>query len=334
MNIIKCPNCGEDNLSVEIFNDKGEALLNGRIVCADCGIWYKIEDQIVDLMPVNLREKSRYNEFSRKWKLECQYFNSGGNESVSSQKKQIDFFRNCSSDYDSKVLNRVYNRILDRLYLEPWINENKTSADVLVIAGGSGREAIPLAKAGCKVFCIDISEDMMKVALNKATVENLVDRIVFILADADNLPFKSGVFEAAVCWGALHHLPNPASVIKAAGDTLRVGGRWISCDPNDSPVRFVYEGVSRIWRLYPEEANEDPLMKQEEIKEWCKRANIVVNIIYSTYILPHILEFMNEKHVYEFVKLTDKLFGRIPLLKKMAGGLIAIGVKTSSFQVS
>ena len=70
---------------------------------------------------------------------------------------------------------RVYDAITWK-YLEPYVPSSSSSL-VLDAGGGTGRWAIPMAKKGCKVILLDISEKMLNVARQRVEVERLEGRI-------------------------------------------------------------------------------------------------------------------------------------------------------------
>ena len=71
MDIIICPSCRKDNLVLSVFERDAHARVqNGMLTCADCDMWFKIEDQVVDLLPVASREVDKYQSFAKKWNLE------------------------------------------------------------------------------------------------------------------------------------------------------------------------------------------------------------------------------------------------------------------------
>jgi len=70
---------------------------------------------------------------------------------------------------------------------------------VLEIGSGVGTTAVYLAKRhGCRVVGVDISERMVEWARKRAKRQGLEDRVEFRVADAQDLPFEDGLFDAAI----------------------------------------------------------------------------------------------------------------------------------------
>ncbi|KQC15957.1 MAG: methytransferase partner Trm112 [Methanothrix sp.] len=56
MEILACPMCKGD-LKLEVFEEKDEDILNGKLCCKSCGKCYPIEDGIPNMLPPDLREE-------------------------------------------------------------------------------------------------------------------------------------------------------------------------------------------------------------------------------------------------------------------------------------
>lgn len=72
-------------------------------------------------------------------------------------------------------------------------------AYVLYVGCGSGITACYIAKRySCRVLGIDISEEMINLSNRRAKREGVKNRVEFSVADAQNLPFTDGVFDAVI----------------------------------------------------------------------------------------------------------------------------------------
>ncbi len=76
------------------------------------------------------------------------------------------------------------------------IDEDKK---VLVIGCGTGFNACYIVrKFGCRLVGVDIAEEAIKKAKERAESENLRDRVEFRVGDAYALPFEAGTFDAVI----------------------------------------------------------------------------------------------------------------------------------------
>jgi len=73
---------------------------------------------------------------------------------------------------------------------------------ILDVATGTGKQAVAFARKGFDVIGVDLSEAMLKVAIDKNKYENAR----FEIADAVNLPFKDNSFDVSCVSFALHDM--------------------------------------------------------------------------------------------------------------------------------
>jgi ubiquinone/menaquinone biosynthesis C-methylase UbiE len=100
--------------------------------------------------------------------------------------------------------------------------------DVLDVACGTGRYAIPLAQAGARVTGVDLSEEMLDLARRKAAGSGL--SLDLRVGDVRALPFADASFDLAVCALALCHLPDLNPAAQELARVLRPGGRVVVSD--------------------------------------------------------------------------------------------------------
>jgi len=86
---------------------------------------------------------------------------------------------------------------------------------VLDVAGGSGEPALTLARAvrpGGRVVATDLVPGMLDVARRRAADAGL-DNVDFVVADAEDLPFPDGGFDAVTCRFGLVYAGDPARAL-------------------------------------------------------------------------------------------------------------------------
>lgn len=122
---------------------------------------------------------------------------------------------------------------------------------VLDVGTGKGLLAMALADQGVSVVSIDVDSSDQALARLLAEEAGVRDRIDFIRGDAARLPFPPDRFGAVAMMAVLHHLKDPASVLRDMKRAVRPGGVLIVAD-------FSEEGFELVDRVHREEGGEHP----------------------------------------------------------------------------
>jgi len=123
----------------------------------------------------------------------------------------------------------LYYRIYDAItwkYIEPYVPKDP-DALVLDAGGGTGRWAIRMARKGCKVILVDISEGMLKIAAEKVKKERLQNKITIKEGDITKTGYADETFDMILCEHALFLFKEPDIVIKELKRILKKKSRLI-----------------------------------------------------------------------------------------------------------
>jgi 2-polyprenyl-3-methyl-5-hydroxy-6-metoxy-1,4-benzoquinol methylase len=130
--------------------------------------------------------------------------------------------RPCNIRHSTKPVGtrEYYDEVEARKYLvEPHIPrfadfERWNGKKVLEIGCGIGTDTINFARAGAQVTAVDLTEQSLQVARQRAKVFGLEDRIRFIQADAETLSESVPVepYDLVYSFGVIHHTPDPNRV--------------------------------------------------------------------------------------------------------------------------
>lgn len=103
---------------------------------------------------------------------------------------------------------------------------------VLDVGGGSGYFSLAIAERlrGGKLFCIDLSPEMLRHLRRKAERQNLADRVEAKLGNAYELPLEDSTIDLATSNGVFHELARPARALLEIRRVLKPGGRVIITD--------------------------------------------------------------------------------------------------------
>lgn len=109
------------------------------------------------------------------------------------------------------------------------------------IACGSGATSVKMAKAGGRVYGIDIREKAMRNARLIAGKHNCS----FCLGNAEVLPYKSNVFDKVACICALEHFQNDDLALKEMYRVLKTGGTLVLTVDS-----FTYRGIKNSFQQF------------------------------------------------------------------------------------
>lgn len=325
LSLITCPNCGEDKFAIEQYKSDANEIIDGRLICKSCNIWYRIENGIIDLLPLSLRRSDKYDVFAKEYGLN---FETIAENKDGQKKHQMRFFARFSRTYDKEVAYNPYFSTFDRVIFGDWIKRNLQSGQTILDLGcGSGIQSTLLAQRKIYTVGVDISEEMLLLAKRKAQDIGVSEYLELIIGDAEKSPVKDGSFDAGYMVGTLHHVQNPEMVVRDVSRKLKKGGRIFTSDNHKSPVRFLFDFLMKIWKLYDEEARDEPLFMEKQLNTWYQSAGIKSEIKLSTYLPPHIFLFMNNGISDVVLKISNAIFGTIPYIREVAGIIVVEGEK-------
>jgi ubiquinone/menaquinone biosynthesis C-methylase UbiE len=123
-------------------------------------------------------------------------------------------------------------------------------ADVAVdLASGPGTLALRFAKQVRWMCAYDLTPAILMRARQKAAQEGLLGKLGFAIGDAQTLPFADGALDLAVTSYSLHHISDPARVIREMARVVKRGGRVGLIDiivPEDLKVRALNHRIEWI----------------------------------------------------------------------------------------
>lgn len=311
---------------VRVFDASGDDVIEGAVITAKG--WYRIEHGILDALPEALAVQDVRRTFAKRHNLpfpDAAPVSAAAHDSA--KVEQREFFKADSSVYDRDVSNRSFYVASDRICFGDWLEGLSPGSAVCDIGAGSGRVSIPLANRGHAVLSTDISEEMMIIGRRRAVEAGLTTQMTLVLADAERLPLNAATFDAAVCYGALHHVPNPAAVVAEASRILVDGGRWLSYDPHRSKVRFLFDWAMRVSKLYDELASDNLMLAGPDLERWCRDVAIAPSTRLHFFLPPHLLAPLPPATVEWCLRGSDALFNAVGL-GSFAGVIAVAGRKT------
>ena len=137
-------------------------------------------------------------------------------------------FDKIARDYDR--MNHLMTAGLDRRWRKSAVQG--LHGKVLDVACGTGDMAVELLRQGCSVTGVDLSEEMMAIAKQKAP------QAEYKLADAERLSFEDASFDAVTCAFGVRNFVHLEQGIKEMLRVLKPGGRMVILElaTPDSPL--------------------------------------------------------------------------------------------------
>lgn len=142
--------------------------------------------------------------------------------------------RPCNIRHSTKPVGtrEYFDEVEARKYLvEPHIPgfaqfEQWRGKRVLEIGCGLGTDTMNFARAGAIVTAVDLSQESLDLARQRARVMGLEDRIQFFQANAEELRkhIPPGQFDLVYSFGVIHHTPHPERVLDEVNAVLAPGG--------------------------------------------------------------------------------------------------------------
>jgi len=131
--------------------------------------------------------------------------------------------------YDEMMRN---SRNKGYIYTDEIIELGIGDGRALEIGPGPGYLGLEWLKntGGTRLTGLDISADMVKVAVKNALEYGLEDRAEYVVGNAMALPFDDGVFDAVFSNASLHEWDDPVAVFNEIHRVLKEGGKFYISD--------------------------------------------------------------------------------------------------------
>lgn len=144
------------------------------------------------------------------------------------QSKSRDFFESAAGQWD-KLREELFGRGSYLQALPALLDAQWTIGD---LGCGTGQVAAALAPFVAHVIAVDRSGEMLQAARRRLREHVNVE---VRRAELESLPISDAELDAATLILVLHHIAEPAEVVREAARALRPGGRLLICDmlPHD-----------------------------------------------------------------------------------------------------
>lgn len=149
------------------------------------------------------------------------------------QKLVDEVFHKVAERYD--LMNDLMSGGLHRVWKDAfvaWLSPPRRSSRpfvVLDLAGGTGDIAFRIAdrSSAAVVTVADINTNMLAVGEKRAADRSFGDRVTFREANAEELPFESGIFDAVTIAFGIRNVPKIDQALTEIHRVLKPGGRFM-----------------------------------------------------------------------------------------------------------
>uniref|UniRef100_A0A7C4EYJ3 Demethylmenaquinone methyltransferase n=1 Tax=Desulfomonile tiedjei TaxID=2358 RepID=A0A7C4EYJ3_9BACT len=153
-------------------------------------------------------------------------------------------FNTVTDHYD--LLNRLMSARRDVWWRRFTVRRiPKEARLVLDVATGTGDLAIEIAASReAQVVGADFVPKMMAAAKEKTSRHDLCERISYVAADANQLPFPSGLFDAAAIAFGLRNIPTPETALTEMARVVKPGGKVMVLEmtfPRNMKLRWFFQ---------------------------------------------------------------------------------------------
>jgi 2-polyprenyl-6-hydroxyphenyl methylase/3-demethylubiquinone-9 3-methyltransferase len=163
-----------------------------------------------------------------------------------------------------------------------WINARVPLAGKKVIdIGGGGVLSESMAKKGAVVTGIDLSEKALKVADLHSLESGVEVRYQHISAE-DMALAEPGQYDVVTCMEMLEHVPDPASIVRAAATLVKPGGHlfFSTLNRNAKSYLFAIIGAEYVLRMLPRGTHDyAKFLTPAELSQFVRGAGLQVDAL-------------------------------------------------------
>jgi 2-polyprenyl-6-hydroxyphenyl methylase/3-demethylubiquinone-9 3-methyltransferase len=159
-----------------------------------------------------------------------------------------------------------------------WINARAllSGRKVIDIGCGGGILAESMARKGADVTGIDLSEKALKVA-DLHSLESGVQVRYQLIAAEEMAAQEAGQYDVVTCMEMLEHVPDPASIVRAAATLVKPGGHVFFSTLNRNPKAYLYAvvGAEYLLRMLPKGTHDyDKFITPAELSQFVRQAGL------------------------------------------------------------
>jgi ubiquinone/menaquinone biosynthesis C-methylase UbiE len=334
---LRCPECGVEGLDPQPFKISRPGWMeHGILVCKRCEAWYPVTGHVADLLPKAHAFPGTRGSF---YERNRDRFQGSGREQPATsspdpafaaqvhQREHFDDLARRGDRFSYDALGRMpFQRASRDLMFEEWTPRIQPGSVVLDIGCADGLSTFDIARHDVEVIGLDISPEQIRRAQSRAADAG-VENVTFVIGDADALPVADDTIDCVLCFGSLHHVPNPTRTLAEMARVLRVGGSYLGMENNATPLRPLFDALMRVRPIWLEEAGPEAQMSADDLGGWAEQAGLQVDSHAAVFVPPQLCNLLGRRAARVLLRLTDWVFGHLPVLRRWGGLIVIAGEK-------
>jgi ubiquinone/menaquinone biosynthesis C-methylase UbiE len=208
------------------------------------------------------------------------------------------------------------------LNFEEWARLLRPGTLAIDIGCADGLSTFDIARYGVETVGFDVSPEQLARAQARAQRDG-VRNVSFMVADANTIPFDDATVDCVLCYGSLHHVPDPERTIAEIARVLAGGGCYLGLENNTTPLRPVFDALMRLCPIWLEEAGAEAQIGADQLRRWSAGTGLHISTRATVFVPPHVCNWIGYRAAHGLLRLTNWVFSRIPLVRGW-GGLITI----------
>jgi ubiquinone/menaquinone biosynthesis C-methylase UbiE/uncharacterized protein YbaR (Trm112 family) len=340
-----CPECTVSSTTLSALDfapDDSEHIENGVLRCEGCARLFLIEDGVLEILGDGLRDEPARYRFEKRFedilakqgllediRRQRQGQTAGLDDQIR-QREHFDWYAENGTQSYSAYQRTPFWTACDERVLARWRPLMRADGWVLDLGCADGRGGLRFLEKSNRVLAgFDISRKMVERAVARAKAEQVYGRCSFLVADANNPPFRERSFEYAVTYGVLHHLPDPGRSCREIQRILKVGGRHFALENNKTLFRPIFDLLMKLRPIWTEEAGKEPLISEAMVQDWVRGLPAKLTTSTTVFLPPHLLNLVGLPMARRLLGLSDSIFLGIPGLGGLGGEIVIEIEKTA-----
>ena len=249
------------------------------------------------------------------------------------KKEDIGLHEHLSKEYVDKRYIQEYSKYYQKHWNGKLISLLPQDLDFNVLDFGCGtgillQDIDKLYKSSCG---LDISRHMLEYARNTCKNSDL------IIGDGEQLPFFDETWNAVVCRGAVHHIPNPQKALNEMYRILTPGGALVISEPSIDSILMRLIRIL-LYKNSKKFSKGHKAFKSKHLTKILQKSGFtVIEVKFFGYIayplcgFPDFIPLLNyipfNRYITKLLILLDKLLSYIPLVRKQSWQVIILAKK-------